>query len=286
MGLTLGVAAALCWSALDVVRKAVADKASPTGLAVVLLVGQIPFLGLWAVFDETWVVRDVYWMPALVSMAMNALASVLFMRSLQLSPLSRTVPFLALAPVFGALVAVPLLRESPGAVHSIGIALVVLGAFVLNSDLSSSWWRTAFVEPGVPYMVGVAFLWSSSLAFDKVALPHASAAAHAFVLTCGSSALLLGWVSLRGELGEVRTALVNPPPILLIALVGVALAAVALQMLSLRWLLVAVVETLKRGIGVLASILFGNLFFGEPITVQKLVAGALMAVGTVVLVLL
>jgi multidrug transporter EmrE-like cation transporter len=61
------------------------------------------------------------------------------------------------------------------------------------------------------------------------------------------------------------------------------MAAVALQMLSLQWLWVAVVETLKRGLGVLGSIVFGRLFFAEPITQRKLLAGGLMVAGTVLL---
>jgi len=138
IGFSLGVAAALCWAGLDVVRKALAQKGSPTALAVFLLLGQVPFVAAWAVYDRTWVTDAQYWPPAVASMSMNALANVLFMRSVQLSPLSRTVPFLSLTPVFSALVAMPLLAEIPGPMHWAGILLVVLGAMVLNSDLGDS----------------------------------------------------------------------------------------------------------------------------------------------------
>ena len=47
-GFALGIAAALCWASLDVVRKAIAGKASPEALAAFLLLGQLPFLGAWA----------------------------------------------------------------------------------------------------------------------------------------------------------------------------------------------------------------------------------------------
>jgi drug/metabolite transporter (DMT)-like permease len=284
MGFTIGVAAAFCWAALDVVRKALADEASPTALAIVLLIGQVPFLFLWALADQTWVAQDAYWMPAIASMAMNALANVLFMRSLQLSPMSRTVPFLALSPVFGALVAIPLLREVPGLLHLAGISFVVFGALVLNSDLSESWWRSVFREKGAPHMIAVALLWSGSVALDKLALPHASPASHAFLLTVGSGLMLVAWVGLRGELGELRAAWQAPRP-LLAGLVGFAIAALALQMFALAWLWVAVVETLKRGIGVFGSIAFGRLFFAEPITQRKLLAGGLMVAGTTLLAL-
>jgi len=284
MGFSLGVASALCWSGLDVVRKAVAGKASPTALAVFLLLGQIPFLGAWAAFDGTWVTDAHYWPPAAASMAMNALANVLFMRSVELSPLSRTVPFLSLTPVFSALAAMPLLGEVPGAMQWAGIGLVVLGALLINSDLSDGWWKSMTHEKGAPYMIGVAVLWAFSTALDKRALPHASPATHAFLLPVGSAVLLVAWLFIQREQGELRKV-VRLPKGLLAALIGFAVAALAFQMVALQWLWVAVIETLKRAFGVLGSIVFGRLFFQEPITSRKLAAAALMAAGTAVLAL-
>ncbi len=284
MGFALGVAAALCWAGLDVVRKALAGKASPSALAVFLLLGQVPFLGAWAAFDQTWITDARYWPPAVVSMAMNALANVLFMRSVQLSPLSRTVPFLSLTPVFSALAAIPLLGEVPSPVHWAGILLVVVGALVLNSDLADSWWGSIAHEKGAPYMIAVAVLWAFSTALDKRALPHASPASHAFLLSTGSALILGSWILSRGKQGELREVLVAPKG-LLAGLIGFAVAALALQMMALQWLWVAVIETLKRAFGVLGSVLLGRLFFREPITGRKVAAAVLMLAGTTVLVL-
>ncbi|MGB5697309.1 MAG: DMT family transporter [Polyangiales bacterium] len=284
MGFALGVAAALCWAGLDVVRKALSGRAAPTALAVCLLVGQLPFLGAWAAVDQTWVTDSGYWPPAVASMAMNALANVLFMRSVQLSPMSRTVPFLSLTPVFSALVAIPLLGEVPRPMHWVGISLVVLGALVLNSDLSDSWWRSVLHEKGAPYMIAVAVLWASSTALDKRALPHASPASHAFLLSAGGGLILVSWVLSRGTQAELRQVL-RAPKGLLAGLIGFAVAALALQMLALQWLWVAVLETLKRAFGVLGSVALGRVFFLEPITGRKVGAAALMVIGTAVLAL-
>ena len=283
-GFALGIAAALCWAGLDVVRKAVAGKASPEALAVFLLLGQLPLLGAWAVYDQRWITDGEYWPPAVASMAMNALANVLFMRSVQLSPLSRTVPFLSLTPVVGALAAIPLLGEVPGTMHWAGIVLVVLGAVVLNSDLADSWWRSASHEKGVPYMIAVAVLWAFSTAFDKRALGHASPATHAFLLSGGSATILLSWIFSRGKQSELREV-ASAPKGLLAALIGFAVTALALQMVALQWLWVAVIETLKRAFGVVGSVVFGRLFFGEPITGRKVAAMGLMVAGTTLLAL-
>ena len=284
MGFAFGVSAALCWAVLDVVRKALAGKASPAALAVFLLLGQVPFVGAWAACDQTWVTDARYWPPAVASMTMNALANVLFMRSVQLSPLTRTVPFLSLTPVFSALAAIPLLGEVPGPMHWAGILLVVLGALVLNSDLGDSWWKSVTHEKGAPYMIAVAVLWALSTALDKRALPHASPASHSFLLSAGSAAILGTWILARGKQGELR-AVFQAPKGLLVAMIGFAVAALALQMVALQWLWVAVIETLKRAFGVFGSVLFGRLFFEEPITSRKLAAVVLMVAGTSILAL-
>jgi len=283
-GFALGVASALCWAGLDVVRKALAGKASPTALAMFLLLGQVPFLGTWAALDGTWVGDTQYWTPAVASMTMNALANVLFMRSVQLSPLSRTVPFLSLTPVFSALAAIPLLGEVPGLMHWAGILLVVLGALVLNSDLGDSWWKSVTHEKGAPYMIAVAVLWALSTALDKRALPHASPASHAFLLSAGSATILGAWMLVRRKPGELRQVF-EAPKGLLVGLVAFAVAALALQMVALQWLWVAVIETLKRAFGVFGSVVFGRLFFEEPITSRKLAAVVLMVAGTGILAL-
>ncbi len=283
MGFSFGVAAALCWAALDVVRKALAGKASPTALAVFLLLGQVPFLGAWAAYDQTWVTDARYWPPAVASMTMNALANVLFMRSVQLSPLSRTVPFLSL-PVFSALAAIPLLGEVPGLTHWAGILLVVVGALVLNSDLGDSWWKSVTHEKGAPFMIAVAVLWAFSTALDKRALPHASPASHAFLLSAGSATILGTWMLAKGKQGELRQVF-QAPKGLLLGLVAFAVAALALQMTALQYLWVAVIETLKRAFGVFGSVVFGRLFFEEPITSRKLAAVVLMVAGSSILAL-
>jgi drug/metabolite transporter (DMT)-like permease len=283
-GLTLGVAAALCWAALDVVRKSIVRYASPLAVAVALSVGQLPFFLVWALADGTWVTTERYWLPALISVAANAMASVLFMVAVKLSPLSRTVPFLSLSPVFSAIIAIPTLGETPEPTHWLGIGLVVTGAFVLNSDLSSSVRRGLIEERGAPLMVAVALLWASSTAFDKLALPHSSAAAHTFILSAGVSVLLLTWIGALGRLGELH-ALRAAPAGLQLGLLGFAVAALATQMLALKWLWVAAVETLKRGLGVAASVLFGRVLFHEAVTPAKLAAAVLMISGTVLLVL-
>lgn len=55
--------------------------------------------------------------------------------------------------------------------------------------------------------------------------------------------------------------------------------ALVLQLMALTMAWVSVVETCKRAVGNLASVVLGRRFFGEPITLVKIVAVSAMALG-------
>ena len=73
-----------------------------------------------------------YWLPGLTSVGLNWVANLAFLRALALSPLSVTIPLLSLTPVFTALLAIPLLGETPTALQSAEILAVVAGAFLIR----------------------------------------------------------------------------------------------------------------------------------------------------------
>ena len=68
------------------------------------------------------------------------------------------------------------------------------------------------------------------------------------------------------------------------AAIATATSAVAFQLLAIRSSMVGIVETIKRGVGVVLAIAFGRAYFAEPITMRKVVAGLLMIAGTSILV--
>jgi uncharacterized membrane protein len=59
-------------------------------------------------------------------------AIILYVKAIKLSPLSLTIPFLAVSPVFIILIAFILLGEFPDRSGLLGILLIVIGAYLLN----------------------------------------------------------------------------------------------------------------------------------------------------------
>lgn len=288
-GLLYALGSALCWAGLDVARKGLAER---TEAAVPVVIGltfaQAPVFGVWAFLQgDAFADPLAYALPGGAALLLNVLANVAFVRAVQISPLSVTVPLLSLTPVFTGLLAIPLLDEWPAARQWAGIAVVVVGAFALHASRETrglvDLLKALVREKGSALMAAVALFWSLTGPLDKRALEHASLPGHALVQTAGVGLVLLLYLATRRQLPQLRKLGGSLPHLGGAAVL--AIGALALQLQAFQLMLVALVETLKRAVGMTASVAFGRAFFGEAVTAPKLVAIALMAAGTALLTL-
>src|SRR5262245_39658689 len=139
------VVSALAFAGLDLVRKLLAGRIESLALVLFMSLGAVPFLAVLLISNGIDAPSPGYILPGLGALSMNFLGNLAFLKSLKLSPLSRTVPLLSLTPVFTALTAVPLLGELPAPTQALGIVLVVAGAVALNAEGSA---RGIFREKG------------------------------------------------------------------------------------------------------------------------------------------
>lgn len=287
-GLVLVFAASLCWAGLDVTRKALVGHVRVVPLLVALTLLQVPVFAIWTALEGD-SIRDVaYAAPTAASVLLNVAANVLYLRAVQRSPLSLTVPLLSFAPVFTTIVAQPLLGELPNVLQLVGVVAVVLGAFLLNADRREGGGVLSFVralvrERGSLPMLGTAFCWSLTIIFDKMALGHAAASIHGLVVNAAVGLVMVGVLLVRREVGSL--AQLKRAPGLLIVAVLIACAAFGLQLLAISLVFVGVVEAIKRAVSLGASVVLGRVLFAEPITLFKVAAVSLMAGGAVSIVL-
>jgi drug/metabolite transporter (DMT)-like permease len=283
--LTVIVASSFAWGGFDALRKLLASRVPALPLTALLTSGQLVLFLAWLLAGADHRISLGYALPGAVAIAINLTASVLFIKAVQISPLSLTIPLLSFTPVFSTLFSAALLGEWPRPLQLAGIGLAVLGALVLNlgGDVSPrESLRALLRERGCLYMLCVALLWSVGSVVDKAALFHASPAVHAAVQCAGITALLLLMLARMGRLRELR-GIVSVPWVFLAAIAAASLA-LALQLFALRLALVGLVETIKRAIGMTLSLVNGRVFFHEPITGGKLAGVALLA-GAVALIL-
>ena len=101
---------------------------------------------------------------------------------------------------------------------------------------------------------------------------------HALVVDAGVALCLLAWITLRGRVRALAEVAGHARLLGLGVIIGAL--ALAFQLLALQVLLVGVLETIKRALELVASVLIGRLAFAEPLTASKLAGVVLMALGT------
>lgn len=281
--LALVLASSLSWAGFDLLRKLLARDIGPLPLMALLCLASAPPFALWAAFEGGFGVQPGYWVPALGSVLLNVAANLLFLEALRTGELSIAVPLLSLTPAFAALVSIPLLGERPSGIDACGIALVVVGAFVLRPPGGAGPLAEAS-RRGLWLMAGTALLWSLTIPLDKLAVTRSHAPLHALVLNLGVAAAALALLAQRRQLS--RLAEIRRSPWVFLAALAVSAVALGAQLAALQTVWVSIVETLKRTIGNLSAVFVGRLAFGEAITPRKLVAVFLMAGGVALILLL
>lgn len=298
LGFLLALASASCWAVLDISRKKLGVTMSATGAVAglmllhlvyinpVLLAGSLTQVqgplgeSLLAGYPQ---VPAAYILPTAVSVMMNLAANFLFLRAVQISPLSLTTPYLAFTPVFTAITGLIFLGQVPSGYGWAGIAIVCVGAFFMNpgnkEDGPLAPLKALWTERGSAFMLIVAMIWSITPILDKSAADMTSPIWHTMVLAGGVGTIFALSRRVRdGSFGPLITEFKSTPRWL--ALGGFfAVGAMAFQLSAYAFIDVAYVETVKRAVGVSAAIAAGYFFFGERNITRRLVGAAVMCVG-------
>jgi drug/metabolite transporter (DMT)-like permease len=288
IGLVLACACALAWAGLDVFRKQLGGAIAPVPLLFLLNVGLLPVFALWWLIAGGTITDVGAYAPAAgAALVLQIIANILFLAALRASPLSLTIPFLALTPVFATVLGVVVLGERPEPIQLGGITLVVGGALALSSaegDDARPHLLRAFVrEPGAWMMIGVAACWGITTVLDKRALEYAAVPIHALIQLSGVITAGLIWLLFAGRQRELAGARAQLGTLVLATVTGSA--AFGLQLVAVQHILVSQLETIKRAVGLVSAIVFGRLVFGEPITRVKTTAIVVMVAGVVLLML-
>lgn len=282
LALAVIVASSLAWGAQDALRKVLASRVAPVPLTVLLVAGQLPLFAAWAVLAGATRISAGYLVPGTIAVSINLVALVMFLEAMRVSPLSLTIPLLSFTPAFSAVLSWLVLGEVPRPLQQAGIGLTVAGALVLNlggADLRHPLgpFRALVRERGSVLMLGVALLWSLGSVVDKRALVYATQPMHAAAQCAGIPLLLSCWLAARGRLGELRG--IGAVRGRYVAAVVAGALGLGLQLVAISLTLVSLVETIKRALGMVLSLVNGRLFLGEPITAGKVGGVVLLAAG-------
>ncbi len=207
----------------------------------------------------------------------------LYFRSLQISPLSMCVPFLAFTPVFLIPTGYVILGEVPSPLKAVGVALIVVGSMVMHRRLFAEGWmapiRAVLREKGSRYMLLVSFIFSITNPLDKKLVTMSDV----FTEACAYGLGLAIAFFLIGRWQGANFAAASKANWKWIWLAGL-LDAVSLlfQLASYSYIAVVITVSIKRA-GIVLSVFSGWLFFRERGITDKVIAASVMFCGVLIL---
>lgn len=181
--LALGLGAALGDSGADVLTKRYFVHLSPYGMALVRLLGGVPFLVLVGLFLSLPPLTPPFWVIVASMLPLEAAALLLYMRALRTCHLSLCVPFLAFTPVFLIFTGWLVLGESLNRWGVMGTMMIALGSYILGLGVDGEA-KTGFLAPlkalaqeqGARLMLMVAGIYACTAALFKLAILHSGPA--------------------------------------------------------------------------------------------------------------
>lgn len=248
------------------------------GFAIPFLLAVIPFIEIPSL-DST------FWFATIAALPLEVIAVLLYIKAIRVSPLSLTIPFLALTPVFLIATSYIMLGELPTFSGVAGILLITIGAYLLNLNSLEKGFlapmKAIAREKGSLMMIGVAFIYSITSNLGKIAVVHSSPLFFTVAYTIIFSIFFLPYVIFKER--KIVTVIKGRIPLFL--LIGFLFAImVASHFLAISLTKVSYMISVKRT-SLIFSVLFGWLVFKEENIRERLLGSIVMVTGVALITL-
>ncbi len=221
----------------------------------------------------------------LITGTLNVIAASLYFQALRSTDLSLSIPMISFTPAFLIMTSFVVLGEAPSAGGSAGIALIVVGSYVLNTSRD----RGGLFEPfksilknrGILYMLAVALLYSLSANYDKRVVLNSDpifGSSMIFLFIGGSF-----WVISRVRRAAKEKTFQKNILKFLPAGLMISMAAFTIN-IAFTMQIVPYVISIKR-LSILFSVLYGRALFREK-DIPRRILGSLIMIGGAALIVL
>lgn len=273
--------AAFTLATADAISKKAMSRTDELVIAWVRQGYSLPFLSLSLLFIEIPHLDRTFYLTLLIIVPLEVTAIILYIKAIRLSPLSLSVPFMALSPVFIIVIAFFMLGELPDKSGLAGIFLIAAGAYILNVSATSEGFlgplRAIKREKGSVLMIIVAIIYSVTSTVGKIAIQHSSPVFFGFfypvILTIVFSIIL----SIKGDIRKVTSR-----PVLFLG-IGFFIAIMVLShFIAISMTDVAYMISVKRT-SLIFSVIYGRFLFGEKNTGERLLGSVIMVAGVILI---
>ncbi len=244
-----------------------------------------PFLLIILPFIEIPDLDKYFFLAFLFLLPLEIIALILYVKAIKLSPLSLTLPFLALTPIFMIFTSSFMLGERLDKPGIIGIILTATGAYLLNVKTTKKgvWepFKAIGRERGSVYMIIVAFIFSITSNLGKVAVAHSSPLFFSAVYFPILAVVLLPVLICKNH--HKTSQLFSQAAIF--SQIGLTLAlATVTHFLAVILIEVPYVISVRR-MSLLFGIMYGALWFKETDIKERLIGSIIMIIGVVIITL-
>src|SRR4030043_1612380 len=247
------------------------------------LLFSIPLLLLFWIFVPVPKLDIEFYKAFALALPLEIIAIILYIKALRISPLSLTLPFLSLTPVFLILVSYLIIGEKVSFHGSIGIIFLAAGSYALNLHKMRRGvfqpFRAITKEKGSVLMLGVALIYSITSSLGKMAIEHSSPL---FFGATYFAAIVLLFTPIALYKGRSAWGGQRLPQALLLPGIFYSLMVVS-HMVAMSIAKVAYVISVKR-MSLLIGVFYGYLFFKEKNIRERLSGAMLMFVGFLMIV--
>lgn len=226
-----------------------------------------------------------FWTLCIFLFPLEVLALLLYMKAIQISPLSLTVPFLSLTPLFLILTSYLMLNEHLDISGILGVILIVIGAYLLNIKQATSGLlrpvKAIFYEKGSWLMIIVAAIFSITANLGKMAIQDTSPVFFAIIHSGITTVLVLPFPLILSN-NPIRQM---KDQIGIFIGIGAAMALMALfHMLAVIRIEVAYMISIKRTSPIF-SVLLGYLYLHEGDFAERIAGTTVMFLGALFIIL-
>ena len=138
----------------------------------------LPFLLPLLLLIEIPQLDRTFWVAIALCVVMDLVTTILYMRAIQIAPLSLTIPYLGLTPIFLLIIPTLVLGETLSIIGIAGVILISLGIYVLQLDRAKYGlfepWLAIFKNRGSLYMFIIACSYAVTSTLAKLAIQHSS----------------------------------------------------------------------------------------------------------------
>ena len=280
MPILICIISAFFWAIFDLTRKLSLKKINSVNLLLIFTITQFIIFLIWIFIDNFSINLIPYLLPGIILIFVGLFSALLFLKAIQQSDLSLTIPLLSFSPMFSSIFSFFFLNEQLSKIQYFGVFLIIFGALILYSKkitleefLKS--FKIILKNSSAKLMIIVSIIWSLTPVLDKLCLEHSSVNFHGLIQSLGMIILLI----FLFKKDKVQTLNTKKNWRLILLTVFVGSTATILQFYAILTNYVPIMESIKRSVGQLSSVFLGKIFFNEKINKPKVIGAIVLSVG-------